>query len=54
MKMIFVGNLPPDATEQEITQNLFSTHGRVRSLRLVRDVFSGNLSWFRVCGNGRA
>ena len=39
MKMIFVGNLPSDATEQEITQ-LFSTHGRVRSLRLVRDAVS--------------
>jgi len=40
MKTIFVGNLPPDATEQEITE-LFSAHGRVRSLRLARDVFSG-------------
>ncbi|MGB2681063.1 MAG: RNA-binding protein [Candidatus Competibacter sp.] len=45
MKTIFVGNLPPDATEQEITE-LFSTHGRVRSLRLVRDVFSGNCRGF--------
>jgi RNA recognition motif-containing protein len=40
MKKIFIGNLPPDVTEQELT-DLFSTHGRVRSIRLVRDVFSG-------------
>ncbi len=40
MKKIFIGNLPSDATEQEVT-DLFSTHGRVRSIRLVRDVFSG-------------
>jgi RNA recognition motif-containing protein len=40
MKTIFAGNLPVDVTEQELTA-LFSTHGRVRSIRLVRDVFSG-------------
>lgn len=40
MKKIFVGNLPSDATENEITE-LFSAHGRVRSIRLVQDVFSG-------------
>lgn len=45
MKMIFVGNLPPDATEDEIS-GLFSAHGRVRSIRLVRDVFSGNCRGF--------
>ncbi|HRD64787.1 MAG TPA: RNA-binding protein [Candidatus Competibacter sp.] len=45
MKTIFVGNLPPDATEQEITE-LFSAHGRVRSLRLARDVFSGTCRGF--------
>ena len=45
MKMIFVGNLPPDATEDEIS-GLFSMHGRVRSIRLVRDVFSGNCRGF--------
>ena len=45
MKTIFVGNLPPDATEQEITL-LFSAHGRVRSLRLVRDVFAGTCRGF--------
>ncbi len=40
MKKIFIGNLPADATEQELTA-LFSAHGRVRSIRLVQDVFSG-------------
>ncbi len=40
MKTIFIGNLPPDTTEDEVNQ-MFSAHGRVRSLRLVRDVFSG-------------
>lgn len=40
MKTIFVGNLPADATESELT-GLFSNYGRVRSIRLVQDVFSG-------------
>ena len=45
MKMVFVGNLPSDATEDEISL-LFSAHGRVRSIRLVRDVFSGTCRGF--------
>ncbi len=45
MKAIFIGNLPPDATEEEV-KLLFSAHGRVRSLRLVRDVFSGTCRGF--------
>jgi RNA recognition motif-containing protein len=40
MKKLFVGNLPEDVSDEELTE-LFSAHGRVRSLRLVRDVFSG-------------
>lgn len=40
MKKLFVGNLPTDISDEELTE-LFSAHGRVRSLRLVRDVFSG-------------
>ena len=39
MKKIFVGNLPSDMTEEELTE-LFSTHGKVRSLKLAQDVFS--------------
>ena len=42
MKKIFVGNLPSDTTEEELTE-LFSAHGRVRSIRLPHDVFT------RVC-----
>jgi RNA recognition motif-containing protein len=45
MKKIFVGNLPTDVTEQELSA-LFSTHGRVRSIRLVRDVFAGTCRGF--------
>lgn len=40
MRKIFAGNLPTDVTEQELIA-LFSTYGRVRSIRLVQDVFSG-------------
>lgn len=40
MKKIFIGNLPSDVKEQELSA-LFSAHGRVRSIRLVQDVFSG-------------
>jgi RNA recognition motif-containing protein len=40
MKTVFIGNLPSDTTEQEVT-DLFSAYGRVHGLRLTRDVFSG-------------
>jgi RNA recognition motif-containing protein len=40
MKKIFVGNLPSDVTEEELTA-AFSPFGRVRSIRLVQDVFTG-------------
>jgi len=33
MKKIFVGNLPPDSSEEEVTA-LFAQHGRVRSIHL--------------------
>lgn len=45
MKKIFAGNLPPDVTEQEI-HDLFSAHGRVRSIHLAQDVFSGRCRGF--------
>jgi RNA recognition motif-containing protein len=45
MKRIYAGNLPPDATEKEITE-LFSAHGRVRSIKLAHDVFSGKCRGF--------
>ncbi len=40
MKKVFVGNLPSDTTEEDILA-LFSQHGRVRSLKLNTDVFTG-------------
>ena len=40
IKTLFVGNLPPDATEAALRE-LFSAHGTVRSIRLVADLFSG-------------
>jgi RNA recognition motif-containing protein len=40
MKTIFTGNLPVDVSEQELIA-LFSAHGRVRSIHLARDIFSG-------------
>lgn len=37
---IFVGNLPRDVTEDELRE-LFATHGRVTSVSVLRDKFSG-------------
>ncbi len=45
MKTIFVGNLPTDATEDEVRE-LFSQHGKVRKLELPRDIFSGRNKGF--------
>ena len=45
MKRIFAGNLPDDSTEKEITE-LFSAHGKVRSIKLMQDVFSGKCKGF--------
>jgi RNA recognition motif-containing protein len=45
MLRIYAGNLPPDLTEQEFT-DLFAAHGRVRSIDLVRDIFSGRCRGF--------
>lgn len=45
MRRMFVGNLAPEVTEEEVTE-LFSGFGRVRSIRLMRDVFSGNCRGF--------
>ena len=45
MKRIFAGNLPPDATEPQVTA-AFSAFGRVRSITLVRDTFSGKCKGF--------
>ncbi|CAK0772997.1 putative RNA-binding protein RbpA [Gammaproteobacteria bacterium] len=45
MLRIYAGNLPPDLTEQEFTE-LFAAHGRVRSMDLARDIFSGRCRGF--------
>lgn len=45
MKKMYVGNLPHDATEESV-QELFSTYGTVRSVRLSADVFSGKCRGF--------
>lgn len=40
MKTIFVGNLTPEATEQDIKE-LFKEFGVVRKIDLPRDIFTG-------------
>lgn len=45
MKRIYAGNLPTDTTEQELT-DLFAEHGRVRSIKIAMDVFSGKCRGF--------
>ena len=42
---IFVGNLGPDVTEEEIEQ-LFKPFGQVGSVQLVREMFTGKLKGF--------
>jgi len=36
---IYVGNLAPDVTEEDLT-GLFSTHGQVKEVKIIRDMFS--------------
>ncbi len=45
MKKLFVGSLPADTTEESLTE-LFSQYGTVRSLNLVKDLFSGKCKGF--------
>ena len=45
MKKLFVGSLPPSTTEESL-QALFSQYGKVRSLKLVKDLFSGKCKGF--------
>ena len=47
MKTLFVGSLPTDATEEEITE-LFSAYGKVRKIELPRDIFSGRNKGFAL------
>lgn len=45
MKKIFVGNLSPSVKEKELGE-LFAEYGRVRSIKLVSDVFSHQCKGF--------
>ena len=45
MKKLFVGSLPPTTTEKSL-QELFSQFGTVRSIKLVKDLFSGDCKGF--------
>ena len=45
MKKLFVGSLPPTTTEESL-QELFSEFGTVRSMKLVKDLFSGKCKGF--------
>jgi len=45
VKKLFVGSLPPTTTEASL-QALFSEYGTVRSIKLVKDLFSGSCKGF--------
>jgi RNA recognition motif-containing protein len=45
VKKLFVGNLPPTTTDESM-QELFSQFGKVYSLKLVKDLFSGTCKGF--------
>ncbi len=45
MKKLFVGNLPSTTTEKDL-QELFAEFGKVRSSKLVKDLFSGQCKGF--------
>ena len=45
MLTLTVRGLPREATEQTVTE-LFNGHGRVRNLKMARDVFSGQSKGF--------
>ncbi|MEQ1558012.1 MAG: RNA-binding protein [Methyloglobulus sp.] len=49
MKRLFVGNLPSDATEETVTA-LFAEYGKVRSVQLIADIFSGKCRGFGFIG----
>lgn len=53
---IFVGNLAKDVTDQEL-QTLFAECGNVRSVKIIRDLFSGESKGFgfvEMPGNAEA
>jgi len=49
MKRLFVGNLPPDATEASV-RTIFEAFGTVRSLDVAHDIFTGKCKGFAFVG----
>jgi RNA recognition motif-containing protein len=47
MKTLFVGNIAPQATEDDI-KALFSEYGTVRKLEMPRDIFTGRCRGFAL------
>ncbi len=45
MKKMFVGGLPLESTEETVTE-MFEEFGKVRSIKLAADVFSGKCKGF--------
>ena len=45
MKKLFVSNLPHDATEKSVNE-MFSEFGKVRSINIASDIFSGKCKGF--------
>jgi RNA recognition motif-containing protein len=45
MKKLFIGNLPPDASENSV-QEMFSAYGTVRSISVASDIFTGRCKGF--------
>jgi RNA recognition motif-containing protein len=45
VKKLFVGSLPPSTTEESL-QDLFAPFGKVRSVTIVKDLFSGKCKGF--------
>jgi RNA recognition motif-containing protein len=45
LKKLFIGNLPASTSEKDL-QTLFAEFGKIRSLKLITDVFSGQCKGF--------
>jgi len=45
VKKIYVGNISFDATEQDV-RDLFSEHGEVESVKIIKDKFTGQSRGF--------